>query len=220
MKVQHKTDILVVIIKQKVRVYGLVSVFDNAYHLAMKKIAQEIEKLCNTDSLHLDAIYKALKYRKLKKGEYLLREGRVCRHYYFLESGSVRLYYHKDANDFTVWIGTAGEIFTDLESYLNEQPSRINIEALEPSSVYFINKEESDRLATTSNEYNTVLRRTVEIAFVNLAKNVMSFQSDDATERYERLEKEKNWLMRFPLKYISSFLGVTQSSLSRLRSKR
>jgi hypothetical protein len=55
---------------------------------------------------------------------------------------------------------------------------------------------------------------------VNLSRNVISFQSEEASERYERIVKEKNWIEKYPLGYISSFIGITQSSLSRLRAKR
>jgi hypothetical protein len=48
----------------------------------------------------------------------------------------------------------------------------------------------------------------------------MSFQSEEASERYKRVENEKNWLSKYPLKYISTFIGITQSSLSRIRAKK
>jgi CRP-like cAMP-binding protein len=156
----------------------------------------------------------------LDKGEFLLKADKVCDKYFFIESGAVRLYYIKADKDYTVWIGTAGQIFTDLESYLSQTKSRLNIEAIEPTTAYTISKSQSDKLALQSNVYNTLLRKTVEIAFVNLSKNVISFQSDEAAERYQRIEKEKNWLSQYPLRYISSFIGITQSSLSRLRSKK
>ena len=59
-------------------------------------------------------------------------------------------------------MGTPGEVFTNLESYLEAAPSRINIKAIEPVSVYVINKEESDQLALRSLAYNTLLRKVVE----------------------------------------------------------
>ncbi|MEL6988367.1 MAG: hypothetical protein AAGK97_11115, partial [Bacteroidota bacterium] len=130
------------------------------------------------------------------------------------------LFYQKKDMDYTVWIGSKGEIFTNLESYLDGSKSRIAIQALEPSTVYTINKVNSDLLAQKSNFYNTLLRKTVEMAFVSLSKNVMSFQSEEASERYKRVENEKNWLSKYPLKYISTFIGITQSSLSRIRAKK
>jgi CRP-like cAMP-binding protein len=186
----------------------------------MDVLKDEIFKLSQGDSEQITEILDSLKPIYLKKGDFLLKEEQVCKQYYFIESGSIRLYYHKNDNDFTVWIGTSGQIFTDLESYLNQTASKINFEAIEKSTVFTISKADSDNLASKNNAYNTLLRRTVEISFINLSRNIISFQSEEAAERYERIEKEKNWLEQYPLRYISSFIGVTQSSLSRLRAKR
>lgn len=186
----------------------------------MQTLQDEIIKLTNCDTDQVKEIFNNLKMVQLDKGEYLLKAHQVCDKYFFIENGAVRLYYLKGEKDYTVWIGTAGQIFTDLESYLSQSKCRLNIEAIESTTAYTISKNQSDKLALQSNVYNTLLRKTVEIAFVNLSKNVMSFQSDEASERYKRIEKEKNWLTQYPLRYISSFIGVTQSSLSRLRAKK
>ena len=187
----------------------------------MKTIERELKRLSNDSSEEEVAeIMRQLTLKRLAKGDFLHRAGYPCSRYFFIEEGTIRLYYEKGLEDYTVWIGTPGQIFTDLESYLSAESSRINMEALEPSKVYTITKPNSDQLAHKSNAYNTILRRTVEIAFVNLSKNVMSFQSDEASERYERVASEKDWLSKYPLKYISSFIGITQSSLSRIRAKK
>lgn len=186
----------------------------------MEIIRNEIQNLTGANGNQVDEILKHLRLISLNRGDFLLKEGQVCDYYFFIESGSIRLYYNREENDFTVWIGTAGQIFTELDSYLSQEKTRINFEAIEKSNVYTIKKSESDKLADSNNAYNTLLRRTVEIAFVKLSRNVISFQSEEAAERYERLGKEKNWLTRYPLRYISSFIGVTQSSLSRIRAKK
>ncbi|WP_375448358.1 Crp/Fnr family transcriptional regulator [uncultured Fibrella sp.] len=186
----------------------------------MTTLKSEIIRFAECDAEQADAILDSLRPVRLEKGRFLLIDGQVCESYFFVASGALRLYYHKNDQDYTAWIATPGQIFTDLESYLSESRSRMNIEAIEPSLVLTILKRDSDRLAQTSPAYNTLLRRTVEEAFVNLSKNVISFQSDEAIERYRRLEAEKNWLGKFPLKYISSFIGITQSSLSRVRANK
>ncbi|MEM6766843.1 MAG: Crp/Fnr family transcriptional regulator [Bacteroidota bacterium] len=186
----------------------------------MSAILKSIRELSAGSEEDVLDIFYSLKKKKIEKDDFILREGEVCTQYFFVESGSVRLFYVKDEIDYTVWIGTGGEVFTNLESYLDGSKSRINIQALEPSVVYMIHKPQSDELALTLNAYNTLLRKTVEIAFVNLSKNVISFQSEEAAERYQRVEAEKNWISKYPLKYISTFIGVTQSSLSRISSKK
>ncbi|MEM0996277.1 MAG: Crp/Fnr family transcriptional regulator [Bacteroidota bacterium] len=186
----------------------------------MENIRTAITEMSGATPESTDEILAHLRPIHLEKGDFLLQAGQICRRYFFIETGAVRLYYYREAQDFTVWIGTPGQIFTDLESYLDGVPSRIWIEAIEPSVVFTIDRTASDALAAQSNAYNTTLRRTVEIAFVSLSRNVMSFQSESATDRYQRLAQEKDWLRQYPLRYISSFIGITQSTLSRIRARR
>lgn len=186
----------------------------------MSKLKTEIKRLSNGTNTEIEEIFDALTLTVLDKGDFILKQGHICNQYFFVESGSVRLYYWKNEKDYTVWLGTEGQIFTELDSYLNQTPALVSIESMEASLVYRITKEKSDELAKKSVAYNTLLRRTVEEAFANMSRNIISFQSDDAAERYRRIEKEKNWLSKYPLKYISSFIGVTQSSLSRVRARK
>lgn len=186
----------------------------------MQILTDEIKRLARASDHEIQEIFETLSLKKLGKSQFLQKEGQVCRNYYFVDKGALRIYHEKGRKDFTVWIATEGQIFTDLDSYLYEKPSVIYIQAIEESRVFTISKLVSDQLARKLPAYNTLLRRTVEEAFASMSRNVISFQSEEATERYERLEEEKNWLLRFPLKYISSFLGITPSSLSRLRARR
>ncbi|MEM9326453.1 MAG: cyclic nucleotide-binding domain-containing protein, partial [Bacteroidota bacterium] len=99
----------------------------------MNSIRETIKELSDPTDEELEEICSALTPRELAKGQYLLSEGYVCRHYYFLEQGTLRLFYNKGINEYTVWMGTPGEVFTNLESYLSEESSKINIKAIEPS---------------------------------------------------------------------------------------
>lgn len=168
----------------------------------------------------VDLIYSHLTLVRFGKSSFLLKQGGICNQYFFVDKGSVRLFYVKNDKDFTAWIGTEGQIFTEMDSYINQTPALVSIQSLEDSLVYVISKQNSEKLIKELPAYNTLLRRTVEEGFASMSRNIISFQSDDASERYRRVEKEKNWLSIYPLKYISSFIGVTQSSLSRLRAKR
>jgi len=186
----------------------------------MNKLEAEIQRLSGGTDTEVKEIFEHLSLTLLEKGDFLLKQGHICNQYFFVERGSVRLYYWKGDKEYTVWLGTEGQIFTELDSYLHQKPALVSIESMEKSLVYRISKEKSDVLATQSVAYNTLLRRTVEEAFANMSRNIISFQSEDATERYRRVEKEKNWLQKYPLKYVSSFIGITQSSLSRVRAKK
>ncbi|MEN1784764.1 MAG: cyclic nucleotide-binding domain-containing protein [Bacteroidota bacterium] len=186
----------------------------------MNRLRAEIARLSNGTDEEINSIYSNLTLLSVAKRRFLLKQDHFCNQYFFIDKGSVRLYYLKNDKDYTVWMGTEGQIFTELDSYLNRTPALVSIETVEDSLIYAIEKGKSDRLAATFPAYNTLLRRTVEEGFASMSRNLISFQSDDAAERYRRVEKEKNWLEKYPLKYISSFIGVTQSSLSRVRANK
>ncbi|MEM6877170.1 MAG: cyclic nucleotide-binding domain-containing protein, partial [Bacteroidota bacterium] len=161
------------------------------------KTVQSLLEMSREEALH---IQRRMHCVNLNKGDYLLHDGEVCRRYYFVETGTLRLFHRREEEEYTVWLGTSGEVFTNLESYLNGSPSRISIQAIESTVVYTISKERSDQLAHESNAYNTLLRKSVEKAFVGLSKNIMSYQSEPAHQRYNRLIEEKNWIAKYPLK--------------------
>ncbi|HAA16860.1 MAG TPA: hypothetical protein DCE41_36170 [Cytophagales bacterium] len=156
----------------------------------------------------------------MKKGKRLLQAGQICTVYIFVRSGALRLYHKRQNKEYTAWIATEGQVFTELDSYLFQKPTQIWIEAIEDAEVLLISKAESDELAKKSFAYNTLLRRTVEESFAFMSRNIIAFQSATAEERYRTLEEEKNWLMYFPMKYLHSFFGVTQSTFSRIRGRK
>lgn len=186
----------------------------------MNQLRAEITRLSNGTVEDVIRIYNNLTLLSLPKGRFLLKQNHFCNQYFFIEKGTVRLYYLKADKDYTVWMATEGQVFTEMDSYLNRTPALVSIETVEDSLVYSIEKSKSDKLAATLPAYNTLLRRTVEEGFASMSRNLISFQSDDAVERYRRVESEKNWVAKYPLKYISSFIGITQSTLSRVRGRK
>ncbi|MGD1947275.1 MAG: Crp/Fnr family transcriptional regulator [Croceivirga sp.] len=186
----------------------------------MKQLKAEITRLSNGTAEDITKIYSHLTLLSLPKGRFLLKQNHFCNQYFFIEKGTVRLYYLKGDKDYTVWMASEGQVFTEMDSYLNRTPALVSIETVEHSLVYSIEKSKSDTLAAILPAYNTLLRRAVEEGFASMSRNLISFQSDDAVERYRRVENEKNWVAKYPLKYVSSFIGITQSTLSRVRGRK
>ncbi|MGD1839790.1 MAG: Crp/Fnr family transcriptional regulator [Thermonemataceae bacterium] len=186
----------------------------------MNTLTQRIKALSGASDEEIEIFYNASKVVDLSKGEVLLGAGKLCNHYYFIESGVIRIYYEKEGKEHTLWFASAGEMFTHWDSYNNQVPSYHIYKALESTRVRIISKTANERLAKEYPFYNTLLRKNLEEVHIHTCKNISAYQSDSALERYEKLEVQHNWLLRFPLKYISSFLGVTESSLSRIRKTR
>jgi len=157
--------------------------------------------------------------KTFKPGDLLLKNGQVCNHLFFLETGLLRFFIWKDGETTTKFFTEAPYIFTSQRSFSQRLPSKENIEALEDSLVRQISYNDQKELLKIP-VWNTLARKiTQEVQF--FTENILEeLQNSTAEERYKLLlENRSELLMRVPLKYLASYLGVTPQSLSRIRRK-
>ncbi len=158
------------------------------------------------------------KKEKFKKGEYLSREGQVCTKLMIVESGILRSFYNKDAEQLTTYFNIEGTIATALRSYLKEVPAHENIQALTDVELFYIEKKDMNKLYDEIPSWNKIGRLLMEILYVKMEERSISLQHDSAKERYINFLTEfPNVVNRIPLQYIASFLGITPETLSRIR---
>lgn len=111
------------------------------------------------------------------------------------------------------------EFFTDLSSLKNKNPSKFNFQAIEDTILLTIKADKMEQLYKQFPKWQQFGRQIWETNFMNLVEGIISFQTLTAEERYLALMKDSEFLQRVPLKHLASFLGITQTSLSRLRKK-
>ncbi|MBU3838291.1 MAG: Crp/Fnr family transcriptional regulator [Candidatus Phocaeicola faecigallinarum] len=156
---------------------------------------------------------------KYKKGERILDEGQVCDSLYFIDKGMTRQFYFKYDKDLTEHIGYEDSIIICLESYFNEEPTKLMIEALEPTIAWKINKHDIVRLASINSEIGTLYRRVFENSLITSQRKADTLRFEPANERYNKLmQQHPEILKRAPLIYIASLLQMTPETLSRVRS--
>lgn len=156
---------------------------------------------------------------KYKKGERILDEGQVCDSLYFIDKGMTRQFYFKYDKDLTEHIGYEDSIIICLESYINEEPTKLMIEALEPTIAWKINKHDIVRLASINSEIGTLYRRVFENSLITSQQKADTLRFEPANERYNKLmQQHPEILKRAPLIYIASLLQMTPETLSRVRS--
>lgn len=156
---------------------------------------------------------------KYKKGERILDEGQVCDSLYFIDKGMTRQFYFKYDKDLTEHIGYEDSIIICLESYINEEPTKLMIEALEPTIAWKINKHDIVRLASINSEIGTLYRRVFENSLITSQRKADTLRFEPANERYNKLmQQHPEILKRAPLIYIASLLQMTPETLSRVRS--
>lgn len=157
--------------------------------------------------------------RKFKKGERILDEGEVCRSMLYLEKGLTRQFYFKYDKDLTEHIAYEGGVVICLESYLKEKPTRLMIEALEPTIAWDIPKDKIEQLALKDAEIGVWYRKLFEASLIESQVKADTLRFEPAHERYNKLlQLHPEILKRAPLVYIASLLQMTPETLSRVRS--
>ncbi|MCF2592657.1 cyclic nucleotide-binding domain-containing protein [Bacteroides caecigallinarum] len=182
-----------------------------------KRIASSLN--CTLSKEVLKTFAEILVPEKYKKGERILDEGQVCDSLYFIDKGMTRQFYFKYDKDLTEHIGYEDAIIVCLESYFNEEPTKLMIEALEPTIAWKINKNEIVHLASINSEIGTLYRRIFENSLITSQRKADTLRFEPANERYNKLmQQHPEILKRAPLIYIASLLQMTPETLSRVRS--
>lgn len=156
----------------------------------------------------------------LAKSDYLLTEGQVCRHLYFVESGALRGYYNLDGKEITHWFGFEKDFVTSFHSFITKEPAVENIQLIEGSILWAISKDTLMDLFNKYHEIERLVRVAYEKYYIRLEERFVNAQFKTAGERYEQLlQYTPHIVERVPLGYIASYLGISQETLSRIRSK-
>ncbi len=167
-----------------------------------------------------DALYDCFKQTALSKNEYLLTEGQICRHLYFLEKGALRGFYNLDGKEVTHWFGFEQDFVTSFHSFITGTAAVENIQLLEGSILWSITKEKLADLFNRHHEIERLVRIAYEKYYIRLEERFVNAQFKTATERYENLLLQTpHMLERVPLGHIASYLGISSETLSRIRSK-
>ena len=156
----------------------------------------------------------------LSKNEYLLTEGKICRHLYFLQQGALRGFYTLDGKEITHWFGFEKDFVTSFHSFITQEPAVENIQLLEGSILWAISKETLNGLFNQYHEIERLVRIAYEKYYIRLEERFVNAQFKTATERYENLLLQTPHIVeRVPLGHIASYLGISQETLSRIRSR-
>ncbi len=156
---------------------------------------------------------------ELKKNAILQPIGHTCKTIYFINKGIARIYYLKDGIDITESFAFENNIIARVESLFTGNPSRKAIQILEDAELVAINSVQLLQLYDRFPDIERLFRKIFEAAYVDTVNRIESIQFHTAEERYKALLTEAPGIIkRVSLKYIASYLGITQVSLSRIRA--
>ncbi|WCO03474.1 Crp/Fnr family transcriptional regulator [Psychroserpens ponticola] len=177
-------------------------------HITLSK--KEIDSFCNL-----------FDQKEVQKKHFLLREGQICKFEGFVTKGLFRVY-HIDNNGFEQVLYFAQENWwiTDIDSFTNETPSQLYIQALEDSEVLLISKKDKELAYDNIPKIEKLFRVMTQKTHISLQRRMIDNLSKNADQRYiDFIEKYPNLFQRLTNVQIAAYLGISHEFLSKIRRK-
>lgn len=158
-------------------------------------------------------------YKTIAKNEFQLKEDKICNEYLFLENGYMRAFaYNTEGNEVTTGFYCHGLVVFEVSSFFFHTRTKENIQAISDCGGWYVNFEQFNNLFHTFPQFREFGRSILVKGFAGLKDRMLSMITETAEERYEQLLKNTPQILQnAPLKNIASYLGITDTSLSRIR---
>ena len=183
------------------------------------RILQEVEKHIKVDAEIERFFYEECETQTIEKGKLLSEQNHYNRNIYFVEEGMLRMFYYENGKDITTNFYSEGKITANIDTLFKNQPTRNNIETLEKSVITTCNFNKLEELCSVSLTAANFSRYILGNLMIEMSRRISSLQYMTAKEKYiQLLEENPNIILRAPLGMIASYLGISQETLSRIRS--
>ena len=159
--------------------------------------------------------------KEIKKNEFLFKEGRVCNEYFYLENGFIRAFaYDTEGNDVTTNFYSANQVVFEVSSFFNRTVAKENFQAIVDCEGWYITYQQLNNLFHSMHEFRDFGRSILVRGFSSLKIRMLSMITETAEQRYDALLKTNPEIFQHAaLKHIASYLGITDTSLSRIRKE-
>lgn len=184
----------------------------------IENLKKYISKYVMLQNGELEYFASLLEAKTFTKKEYLLHSGSICKYQFFLVKGLVRTYYVDDSGtERIVQFGIENWWVTDMNSFIHQEPSLVNIQAIETTKVLCIRKDRLDQAYAKSHNIERLFRLITEKWLIAQQKH-SQYMKSSSKERYLRLVNAiPNFVQRVPQYMIASYLDITPEYLSELR---
>ncbi len=189
--------------------------------MAIEALLSHFNSLVTLSEAEQEDLRTRVTTRNLKRRQFLLASGDVCKHYHFVVNGCFKMYkVDNNGKEHNIHFAIENQWTTDIGSFHTEQPSQLYIEAVEPSEVIQISQSDLIHFYETSILFNRIFRVMVEDEFVQLQYRLLQTISTTAEERYlDFMQRFPNLFNRISNVQVASYLGITPEFLSMIRKK-
>ncbi|SHH65077.1 cAMP-binding domain of CRP or a regulatory subunit of cAMP-dependent protein kinases [Chryseobacterium oranimense] len=185
-----------------------------------EKLIISIQSFIDLDSKEIDNIRLLFKEKSVKKGDFFLAEGQVCKQVGFIVRGLMRYYINHDGEDKTYAFAQENNFICNNESFIPQTPSTKIIQALEDCEILQISYDDLQIFYKSIRQGERFGRLVIEQVFIQTLQDLSSFYTDTPEYRYEKfIKKHPDLQQRISQYHIASYVGVKPQSLSRIRKR-
>ena len=188
----------------------------------MHQIKLYLDKIASISSSDWNFFISKLHRRIITKKSVFIKVNQIENHISFIESGIVRLFIPKDNPEKEITFGFSfkNQFVSAYDSFLTQSPSNYQLQALTETAMLSISYKDLQSVYKSTQIGNLIGRLTAEDLFLIKSKREQNLLNLNAEQRYLKLFEERPELLKsVPLKYISSYIGVTAQALSRIRKR-
>lgn len=183
----------------------------------MEELKKYIQSKINIEGEKIDTILDSFESKTFKKDKAVIKAGQYVTKYYFIAKGGVRIVIDTPEKEVTAWLIFENNFFSDLSALRSGLPSKSKIVTIDETEIFSIDAHKMHELYDQFPNWQKFGRLIMEDAFLNVVESLVSFQVMDAESRYLQMLEKSDTINRIPLKQLSSYLGITPNSLSRIR---
>lgn len=155
---------------------------------------------------------------KLKRNEFLVKQGANHPYLYFVEKGALHIFYPSGEKDLTIRFGYRHNVIGIFPSFLNNQPTHFTVQAIKASEVIGIHRDDYYEAINKSETLTWYWQNALEHLVISQLEREMDLLTASPAERYQRvLDRSPQLFQEIPLKFIASYLRMSPETLSRLR---
>ncbi|AQX10091.1 Crp/Fnr family transcriptional regulator [Elizabethkingia ursingii] len=188
----------------------------------MNSIIKHFDKYLPLNEKEINALTNRLIEKKVKRRQFILQEGDTCKYFTYILEGCFKMYgVDNSGAEHNLTFAAEDDWISDIDSLHKEKPSKLFIEAMEPSTILQISKGDLWYLYTNFPKFDRNFRVIIENKYIELQNRLLLTFSATAYERYEDFLKQYPHLAnRIPNTQIASYLGITPEFLSKIRNER